>query len=90
MSTIYSVHQSNDNQGLIETMRNEKNKDGTVVYSLASGLSIMVFYVYAMQCMATIAIVRRETKSWKWPIVQLVYMGILAYLSSLIIFQMLK
>jgi ferrous iron transport protein B len=90
MSTIYSVHQSDDNQGLIETMRNEKNKDGTAVYSLASGLSLMVFYVYAMQCMATLAIVRRETKSWKWPIVQLVYMGILAYLSSLIIFQMLK
>lgn len=90
MATIYSVHQTDDNKGLISTMRNEKNEDGTPVYSLASGLSLMVFYVYAMQCMATLAIVKRETKSWKWPIVQLVYMGILAYLSSLIVFQLLS
>lgn len=89
MATIYSVHQE-DNQGLLETMRREKNAQGKPVYTLASGLSLMVFYVYAMQCMATLAIVRRETKSWKWPLVQLVYMGILAYLSSLIVYQILS
>ncbi|MCE3295636.1 MAG: feoB [Crocinitomicaceae bacterium] len=86
MATIYSVHQE-DNEGLLETMRQEKHPDGTPVYSLATGLSLMVFYVYAMQCMATLAIVKRETKSWKWPIVQLVYMGILAYLSAMITYQ---
>lgn len=86
MATIYSVHQE-DNEGLLETMRQEKRTDGTPVYSLATGLSLMVFYVYAMQCMATLAIVKRETKSWKWPIVQLVYMGILAYLSAMITYQ---
>lgn len=86
MATIYSVHQE-DNQGLLATMRKEKNEFGLPVYTLASGLSLMVFYVYAMQCMATLAIVKRETKSWKWPLVQLVYMGILAYLSSLLVYQ---
>lgn len=86
MATIYSVHQE-DNQGLLTTMRKEKNELGKPVYTLASGLSLMVFYVYAMQCMATLVIVKRETKSWKWPLVQLVYMGILAYLSSLLVYQ---
>jgi ferrous iron transport protein B len=86
MATIYSVHQE-DNIGLLKTMKAEKNSLGKPVYSLATGLSLMVFYVYAMQCMATLAIVKRETKSWKWPIVQLIYMGILAYLSSFIVYQ---
>ncbi len=86
MATIYSVHQD-DNDGLLETMRQEKRPDGTAVYSLATGLSLMVFYVFAMQCMATLAIVRRETKSWKWPLVQLAYMGILAYLASMLTYQ---
>jgi ferrous iron transport protein B len=68
MATIYSVHQE-DNIGLLKTMKAEKNSLGKPVYSLATGLSLMVFYVYAMQCMATLAIVKRETKSWKWPII---------------------
>jgi ferrous iron transport protein B len=90
MSTIYSVHQSEDNVGLLQKMRNEKYENGSSVYTLASGLSLMVFYVYAMQCMATLAIVKRETKSWKWPFIQLVYMGILAYIASLLVYQLLK
>jgi ferrous iron transport protein B len=89
MATIYSVHQE-DNKGLLATMRNEKNSIGKPVYSLATGLSLMVFYVYAMQCMATLAIVKRETKSWKWPIIQVVYMGVLAYLASFIVYQIFK
>jgi ferrous iron transport protein B len=56
------------------------------VYTLASGLSLMVFYVYAMQCMSTLAIVRRETGTWKWPMIQLVYMGVLAYAASWLTF----
>jgi ferrous iron transport protein B len=55
---------------------------------LAAGLSLMVFYVYAMQCMATLAIVKRETKSWKWPLLQILYMGILAYLASFVVFKL--
>jgi ferrous iron transport protein B len=55
---------------------------------LATGLSLMVFYVYAMQCMATLAIVKRETKSWKWPLIQILYMGALAYIASFIVFKL--
>jgi ferrous iron transport protein B len=87
MATIYSVHQE-DNRGLLQTMKAEKNSLGKPVYSLATGLSLMVFYVYAMQCMATLAIVKRETKSWKWPLIQLAYMGVLAYVASYIVYQL--
>jgi ferrous iron transport protein B len=88
MATIYSVDADGDEtRSLLEKMKQEKNSDGQPVYTLASGLSLMVFYVYAMQCMATFAVVKRETKSWKWPIIQLVYMGVMAYVSSWIIFQ---
>ena len=88
MATIYSVDaDGEETRSLLEKMKQEKNSDGQPVYTLASGLSLMVFYVYAMQCMATFAVVKRETKSWKWPIIQLVYMGVMAYVSSWIIFQ---
>jgi ferrous iron transport protein B len=89
MATIYSVHQEDDDtRGLLQKMRSEKRVDGTAVYSLATGLSLMVFYVYAMQCMATLAIVKRETKSWKWPLIQIGYMGVLAYLASLLVYNL--
>lgn len=89
MATIYSVHDDGDtNLGLLEKMRNEKWSDGQPVYSTATGISLMVFYVYAMQCMATLAIVKRETKSWKWPIIQVLYMGALAYLASFTVFHL--
>jgi len=88
MATIYSVDaDGEETRTLLEKMKQEKNTFGQPVYTLASGLSLMVFYVYAMQCMATFAVVKRETKSWKWPIIQLVYMGLMAYISSWIIFQ---
>jgi ferrous iron transport protein B len=88
MATIYSVDaDGEETRSLLEKMKQEKNSDGQPVYTLASGLSLMVFYVYAMQCMATFAVVKRETKSWKWPIIQLLYMGVMAYVSSWIIFQ---
>ena len=85
MATIYAVQDDGEqNLPLIEKMRKEKNSDGSPVYSLATGLSLMVFYVFAMMCMATLAVVRRETKSWKWAILQLGYMGVLAYFGALI------
>jgi len=87
LATIYSVEDDGEeNKGLMERLSAEKRPDGTKVYSLATGLSLMVFYVYAMQCMATLAVVKRETKSWKWPIIQIVFMGILAYVGSFTIF----
>ena len=62
--------------------------DGTKVYTLATGLSLMIFYVFAMQCMSTLAIVRRETGSWKIPMIQLAYMTFLAYMMSLLVFHL--
>ncbi|MDA0194602.1 MAG: ferrous iron transport protein B [Bacteroidetes bacterium] len=89
MATIYSVEQDfNDGSSLIERMRSEINPaTGLPVYTLASGISLMVFYVFAMQCMSTLAIVYRETKSWKWPFIQTVYMTTLAYLSALLAYN---
>lgn len=87
LATIYSVEDDGEeNKGLMERLKAEKRPDGSKVYSLATGLSLMVFYVYAMQCMATLAVVKRETKSWKWPIIQIAFMGVLAYVASFTIF----
>ncbi len=88
MATIYSVEaDGEETTTLLNKMREAKNEQGEPIYTLATGLSLMVFYVYAMQCMATFAVVKRETKSWKWPFIQLGYMGILAYAVSWIVFQ---
>ena len=91
MATIYAVQDDgNQNLPLIEQMRAERRSDGSPVYSLASGVSLMVFYVFAMQCMSTLAVVKREPKSWNWPAIQIVYMGILAYLGAWITFSILS
>jgi ferrous iron transport protein B len=71
-----------ESQLLTEKMNAALRPDGTKVFTLATGLSLMIFYVFAMQCMSTLAVVKRETKSWKWPVIQLVYMTGLAYLLS--------
>jgi ferrous iron transport protein B len=91
LATIYAVQEEGEeNKRLIDRLRAEKNADGSPVYSLASGVSLMIFYVYAMQCMATLAVVKRETKSWKWPIIQVAFMGVLAYLGALLAFNLLS
>ncbi|MCP2936478.1 hypothetical protein NK983_27735, partial [Salmonella enterica subsp. enterica serovar Typhimurium] len=89
---LYSVEGGDeaDETTLTQKMNAAVKPDGSKVYSLASGLSLMIFYVLAMQCMSTLAVVKRETKSWKWPVIQLVYMTALAYLMSLITYQLLK
>jgi ferrous iron transport protein B len=63
---------------------------GDKVFNKATAFSLMVFYVFAMQCMSTLAIVYRETKGWKWPLIQTVYMTALAYVSALITYQILS
>ncbi|WP_299459624.1 ferrous iron transport protein B [uncultured Microscilla sp.] len=89
MATIYSVGADfESDKSLIDRLRAEKHANGKPVYSLATGLSLMVFYAFAMQCLSTLAIVRRETKSWKWPLIQLVYMTGLAYISALLVYQL--
>lgn len=92
MATIYSVGEDFDDEAtLLDRMRSEKIR-GTQepVYTFATGLSLMVFYAFAMQCMSTLAIVLRETKHWKYPFIQLVYMTSLAYIAALITYQLLK
>jgi ferrous iron transport protein B len=91
LATIYAVQEDGgENKRLIDRMRSEKRADGKPVYSLASGASLMVFYVFAMQCMATLAVVKRETKSWKWPLIQMGFMGTLAYLGAFITYLILS
>ena len=90
LSTIYSV--GSDDEGTIkQRMAAEVNPDtGEKRFNFPAGMSLLVFYAFAMQCMGTLAIVKRETKSWKWPVFQLVGMGLLAYVSALITFTILK
>lgn len=82
MSTVYNVGSSEDegtNKQLVETLRQQKHHDGTPVYTPLIAITLMVFYVFALQCVSTVAVVRRETNSWKWPVFQWVYMGVLAW-----------
>jgi ferrous iron transport protein B len=93
LATIYSVGSANEGENIdtIKTkMANETYADGTKVFTLASGISLLLFYAFAMQCMSTLAIVKRETKSWRWPILQLIGMTAIAYICALIAFQLLK
>ena len=90
LSTIYSV--GSDDEGTIkQRMAAEINPiTKEKRFNFPAGMSLLVFYAFAMQCMGTLAIVKRETKSWKWPMLQLVGMGLLAYVSALITFVLLK
>lgn len=92
MATLYSVGDSKDenNATLRQKMKAATWPDGKKVYTLAAGLSLLIFYVLAMQCMSTLAVVKRETKSWKWPIIMLAYMTSLAYIMSFITYQIFK
>jgi ferrous iron transport protein B len=92
MATLYSVGEDADtnNNTLRQKMAAAVRPDGTKVYDLATGLSLLIFYVLAMQCMSTLAVVKRETRSWKWPAIQLVYMTGLAYLLSWVVYVIFK
>ncbi|MGZ3937175.1 MAG: ferrous iron transport protein B [Flavisolibacter sp.] len=90
MATLYSVGENDKGLLLRDKLHAAKKEDGTPLFTLATGISLMLFYLFAMQCMSTLAIVRRETKSWKLPIIQFVYMTGIAYVMSLIAYQLLK
>ena len=88
MATLYTVGDDENTEGIKAKMQRATFSDtGEKVYTRATGYSLLIFYAFALQCMATVAIVVKETGGWKWPIIQLVYMGALAYFSSLLIFQ---
>ncbi len=89
MATLYSV-EANDDRSLRGKMQDARHADGTKVYTLPAALSLMIFYVLAMQCMSTLAVVKRETKTWKWPVFQFIYMTGLAYLMSFVVYQLFK
>lgn len=92
MATIYSVGDDADENtpSLREKMKAATWPDGAKIYTPAAGVSLMVFYVFAMQCMSTLAVVKRETRTWKWPMIQLGYMTALAYVMSLLAYNLLK
>jgi ferrous iron transport protein B len=91
MATLYSVGDKEAGKAtLYEKMREAKREDGTPVYTLATGLSLLIFYVFAMQCMSTLAIVKRETRSWTYPAIQFAYMFGIAYLSALLVYQLAR
>ena len=90
LATIYSVGSDEE-----ETIKNRMaaeivEETGKPLFNLASGISLLLFYAFAMQCMSTLAIVKRETNSWKWPMAQLVFMSLIAYITALTAFQFLK
>jgi len=72
---------------LAQVLRQQKRPDGTPVYTTLTAITLMVFYVLALQCVSTVAVVRRETNSWKWPLFQWVYMGVLAWVFSFVSYQ---
>jgi len=88
LATIYSV-ESNAEETIKNQMASEVKSDGKPLFNLASGISLMLFYAFAMQCMSTLAIVKKETNSWKWPLIQLFSMSLLAYTIALLTYQIL-
>jgi ferrous iron transport protein B len=91
LATIYSVEANDENTTTIkQKMASEVNETGGILFNFPVGMSLMVFYAFAMQCMATFAIVKRETKSWKWPLIQLFGMALLAYVASFLTYQILS
>ncbi|MEC5395681.1 ferrous iron transport protein B [Bergeyella sp. RCAD1439] len=90
MATLYSLDDDSEEGRIIDKMKNDKRPDGTPVFSLATGISVLIYYAFAMQCIATIAVVYRETKSRKWTLIQLVGMSTLAYLAAFLVYQFLK
>ena len=93
MSVVYSVGAADDHDGgvrrvsLEDALRAERRPDGTPVYTTLTGVTLMVFYVFALQCVSTVAVVRRETNGWSWPLFQLAYMTALAWGMAFLTFQ---
>jgi ferrous iron transport protein B len=91
MSTVYNLGKAEDSESitpsLAETLKQQQRPDGTPVYTTLTAVTLMVFYVFALQCVSTVAVVRRETNSWKWPVFQWIYMGTLAWLLAFITYQ---
>ena len=90
LATIYSVGNNNDDSTIKSKMQADVRADGTKIFNFATGVSLLLFYAFAMQCASTLAITKKETNTWKWPIIQLVFMSGFAYITALIAYQFLK
>lgn len=91
LATIYSVGDSENEDTIKNKMKAETNaKTGVKIFNFASGISLLLFYAFAMQCASTLAITRKETNSWKWPAIQLILMSGMAYVVALVAYQVLK
>ena len=89
LATIYSV-ESDGQETIKKRMAGEIRQDGSLLFDLATGISLMLFYAFAMQCMSTLAVVKKETNSWKWPSIQFFSMTVIAYTVAFIAYQILK
>ena len=88
LNIVYNVGDDSENRSsLVDAMRNARRPDGSRVWTPLTGLSLILFFLLACQCMSTVAIVRRETNSWRWPLFMVSYMLLLAYVVSLITYQ---
>lgn len=91
MSTVYNVGDFDDSEAglttLADTLKSQVRSDGAPVYTTLTGITLMIFYVFALQCVSTVAVVRRETNSWKWPLFQWLYMGVLAWVFAFVAYQ---
>lgn len=91
LATIYSVGSHSDEQDTIKNrMAEERDGNGNKIFNFPTGVSLLLFYAFAMQCISTLAIVKKETNSWKWPVIQLVFMSGFAYLTALLAYQILN
>ncbi|MEI6488526.1 MAG: ferrous iron transport protein B [Bacteroidota bacterium] len=91
MATIYSADSNDNSRTVRDKMMTELNSQTNLpTFTFAVSFSLLIFYAFAMQCMSTLAVVYRETKSWKWPLIQFLFMGTLAYVSAFVVFHILK
>ena len=90
LATIYSVGNNNDDSTIKNKMQADVHADGTKIFNFATGVSLLLFYAFAMQCASTLAVTKKETNTWKWPLVQLIFMSGFAYVTALIAYQFLK
>jgi len=90
ISTLYSIGKDASDLTIKQKLAKEKKEDGTAVFSFATAISLLIFYVFAMQCMSTLVTVNRETNSWKWPIIQLIFMTSTAYICSFLVYHILR
>lgn len=91
LATLYNIgSQGEEEVRIVERMAQERRSDGTKMFDLATGISLLLFYAFAMQCISTVAIMRRETNSWKWTLIQILFMTGLAYISSMLAYNLLK